>query len=142
MADTHGAAPPPLPWFDTCGVVLSAGSGICQEGYKLMAFDFALHGAGIKGFRGARISEFNLLGVSSIVPPEVPVWRMKDDADSIDAAGLMMPTVYVKRATTKAKAISVGVGVGIPADRSRPGLIVIAKGRSEAQVSADLEKMI
>lgn len=124
-----------MTWFDTRAVILTAGVGSGSAG--IVAFDAAL--------RSACIADFNLIRVTSIVPPNVPVYRMKAGAEAISGAGHMLPTVYAHETSDRAGlTLSSSVGVGVPQDRSRAGVIFPNSGieLDEQDCIAELEKMI
>jgi len=101
-------------WFNTRAVVLTSGSGTGTA--EIVAFDSAL--------RGAAIADFNLIRVTSIVPPHVPVYAMLDDAEPVCGNGLMLPTVYERVSSSNVGEVtSAAVGVGVPRDRTRAGVI-------------------
>ncbi len=68
------------------------------------AFDNALRQAGV--------ADFNLIRVTSIVPPGIPVEHLRDR--DIQGKGILMPAVYETISSNKAgDVISCAVGVGI-----------------------------
>jgi len=95
-------------WFDTTKVFLTAGAGI--GGQALNAFDNAL--------RDARIADFNLIRVTSIVPPGIPVYHLPAGLEPIKGEGLLIPTIYEAISSKKVGreiAAAVGIGITIPA---------------------------
>src|SRR5580700_9878232 len=122
-------------WFDTRAVILTSGVGSGSSG--IVAFDAAL--------RDAAIADFNIIKVTSIVPPQVPVYVMKKGAPAITGDGHMLPAVYMKfTSSVDGETLSSGVGVGIPSDRKRCGVIFVngGKGLVEADCVAGLKEMI
>ena len=97
-------------WFNTNTVFLT--HGVATGGTELNAFDNAM--------RAARIADFNIIRVTSIVPPGVTTKLLKLDAPPIDGAGHMLPSVYETVITEKqGDVISAGVAVGVPAANSK-----------------------
>lgn len=91
-------------WYNPKILVLTAGYG--TGGTNLNAFDNALRGAGI--------ADFNILKVTSIVPPEIPVVKLSYDERIIKGQGLLVPAVYETLVSEEVDTqISAGVGVGI-----------------------------
>jgi pyruvoyl-dependent arginine decarboxylase len=104
-------------WFDPVAVVLSAGSG-WSDTSELGAFDAALHDG-----EGAGLASINLMAVTSIIPPGVPAYRMKEGIVPVDAEGLHAPAVFRSIGTQGTAHVSAGIGIGIPVDPSRSGAI-------------------
>jgi pyruvoyl-dependent arginine decarboxylase len=91
-------------WFDTTAVFLTKGAS--TGGQSLNAFDNAL--------RAARIVDFNLIKVSSIVPSGIPISHLSGKHKVIKGNGLLMPTIYEFVSSNELGAkIAVGVGVGL-----------------------------
>lgn len=105
----------PVMWFKTTRVVLTAGTA--TGGTTLNAFDNALRKAGI--------ADFNLIKVTSIVPPGVPVSYLSTGGDPIVGQGRMLPAVYETLSSdTVGIEISAGVAIGMPpSDIRGAGLI-------------------
>ncbi|WP_370942195.1 pyruvoyl-dependent arginine decarboxylase [Amycolatopsis sp. cg5] len=124
-------------WFNTRAVVLTAGVGTGSS--EIVAFDAAL--------RAAAIADFNLIRVTSIVPPTVPVLHIPPPrrTEPIDGQGQMLPTVYAVRATNRTgQQVSAAVGVGVSDLPDRSGVIFINEqtdGTADNCVR-DLELMI
>lgn len=96
-------------WFTTVRVVLV--SGAADGGTRLNAFDNALEEAGI--------AEFNLVRVSSIVPPSIPVVHIAGMKSVIRGQGMIVPVVYEEAASNcRGTEIAAAVGVGIPVTSS------------------------
>jgi arginine decarboxylase len=108
-------------WFNTRAVVLTSGRGSGSR--EIVAFDAAL--------RASAIADFNLIKVTSIVPPGVPVYRLVcDDLEAIDGRGHMLPTVYAKVSSEViGERITAAVGLGVPDDNQRSGVIFIDEQR-------------
>jgi len=111
----------------------AATAGHAEGATPLNAFDNALLAAGI--------GNINLVKVSSIIPPEadiVALPRMKP--------GALIPTAYAAiTGRVPGELISAGVGYALPADRSRPGVIMeyhdnVAKAEAERVVRQMLEE--
>jgi len=91
-------------WFKTTKVFLTAGTG--TGGKALNAFDSAL--------RNAKIADFNLIRVTSIVPAGIPVHHLSPDIKVIKGEGSLIPTIYESISSKKAgREISAAVGIGI-----------------------------
>ena len=92
-------------WFETTRVFLTVGEK--TGGTKVNAFDNALRQAGIQAF--------NLIRISSIIPPDVPVSRLVHSTKPVHGDGLIVPVVYESLASDKiGTEISAAVGVGLP----------------------------
>ena len=91
-------------WYNTKLLVLTAGKATGLT--NLNAFDNA--------FRYAGIADFNILKVTRIVPPGVPVVELTNEDRIIRGEGLLVPAVYETLASNDIEVeISAGVGVGI-----------------------------
>jgi arginine decarboxylase len=109
-------------WYDVQKVLLSTGAGEGQ--FELVAFDMALREAGI--------ADFNLVKVTSIVPPGVPVGRIVDGGRPVLGEGLLAPTIYAREdaGSDYEGPIAAAVGVGIPTGpRSTAGVVYVWSGR-------------
>lgn len=101
-------------WYDTTHVYLTSATGSGK--HQISAFDAALRNAGI--------GDFNLIRVTSIVPPGVPLVRHDPLRTDVRGLGRMLPAVYEKVACREQDDChTVGVGVGFPEDPSRTGVI-------------------
>src|SRR5262245_57109154 len=102
----------------------AATAGHAEGGTTLNAFDNALLAAGI--------GNINLVRVSSILPPDVPVI----DLPKIKL-GAIVPTAYAAMTSeTPAETIAAAVGYAIPEDPAKTGVIMAFHGvasRSEAE---------
>jgi arginine decarboxylase len=122
-------------WFDTQEVVITSGTGTGSS--EIAAFDAALRAAGI--------ANFNLILVSSIVPPGIRVRELPPGTPAIGGKGSMLPAVYARVGSSRAgEVVSAAVGVGEPADTDECGVIFINGGRDlgEEQCVADLAQMV
>lgn len=101
-------------WFNTEIIYLTAGKG---EGISSKnSFDRALQDAGI--------ANFNLVKVTSILPPGTAVSSMPDDIGHLDGRGLLLPTVYgCESSKEKGKEIYAGISTGVPAHSDKTGVI-------------------
>lgn len=123
-------------WFETESVVLTAGAG--DGGTDLNAFDNALRAGGI--------ADFNLIKVTSIVPPSVPVYILPKGRYLIVGDGLMVPTIYGTVASMeRGTRIAVAVGAGVPTDPTRAGVVFVhscigAKKRADQVVRAMVDE--
>jgi len=95
--------------------------------------------------RKAGIADFNLIRVTSIVPPGVPVHYHRTSGKPIAGEGRMLPAVYETLSSDKSGVeISAGVAVGMPpSDIRGAGLIFgySCKG-SKARVEKTLRAMV
>ncbi len=121
-------------WFETTGVALTEGSG--TGGSPLNAFDNALRDGGI--------ADFNLIKVSSIVPPRVPVMRLKPQAHPISGEGLMVPTIYIDMTSDQVGVeLAAAVGAGIPRSGDGAGIVFVASCEgSREQAEESVSEMV
>ena len=109
--------------------MISITAGTAEGGTTLNAFDNALLAAGI--------GNINLIKVSSIVPPAVDVV----DLPRIKP-GALVPTAYAAMtSTTPGQTVTAAVGYALPADRTKPGVImefhdVTDRGTAEQAIRA------
>lgn len=103
---------------------------------KLNAFDGAL--------RRARICDFNLIKVTSILPPQCKVFQLNRSDKPLDGKGNFLPAVYtVYYGNVQGQVISAGVAVGVPNDKSTVGVILAAAGPySKATTQTELNAMV
>lgn len=93
-------------WFETTKVFLT--SGAATGGQSLNAFDNALRSAGI--------ADFNLIRVTSIVPPSIPVYHLPRTRRLVRGEGQLIPTIYEAISSNEiGRRIAVAVGVGMTA---------------------------
>ena len=106
-------------WFKTTRVLLTAGAA--TGGTSLNAFDNALRVAGI--------ADFNLIKVTSIVPPTTPVSH-RPASLILAGEGMMLPAVYETRSSRRTGSkITAAVGVGVPPPEVRgAGMIFVYAG--------------
>src|SRR5690242_10646115 len=103
-------------WFDTRAVFLT--SAVKSGRTSLNAFDNAM--------RTARIADFNIIRVTSIVPPGVPVHIMSD-GPPLEGRGLMLPAVYASFGhDVGGVRIVAGVGIGVPKDSKKKAGVIFA----------------
>jgi arginine decarboxylase len=124
-----------MAWFNTRAVILTAGIGMGST--EIVAFDSAL--------RSASIADFNLIRVTSIVPPHVPVYKMASEAEPISGLGHMLPTVYAHESSiVDGDLLTTCVGVGVPEDDTKSGVIFpnSGTGLKEDECIEGLESMI
>jgi len=111
----------------------AATAGHAEGGTALNAFDNALLTAGI--------GNINLIKVSSILPPDVPVV----DLPKIKP-GALVPTAYAAiTSETPGELVAAAVGYAIPDDPSKNGVImefhgVATRDEAERQIHAMLEE--
>ena len=111
----------------------AATAGRAEGGTPLNAFDNALLAAGI--------GNINLIKVSSILPPEVPVI----DLPKIKP-GALIPTAYAAMSSeTPGETVAAAVGYAVPDDPAKNGVImefhgVASKAEAERQIHAMLEE--
>jgi arginine decarboxylase len=96
----------------------AATAGRAEGSTPLNAFDNALLAAGI--------GNINLLKVSSILPPEVPVLELPKIKP-----GALIPTAYAAMTSeTAGELIAAAVGYAVPDDPARNGVIMEFHGRA------------
>ena len=111
----------------------AATAGHAEGGTTLNAFDNALLAAGI--------GNINLVKISSILPPEVPVL----DLPKIKP-GAIVPTAYAAvTSETPGEIIAAAVGYAVPDDPAKNGVImefhgVASRAEAERQIDAMLEE--
>jgi arginine decarboxylase len=111
----------------------AATAGHAEGGTTLNAFDNALLAAGI--------GNINLIKISSILPPDVPVL----DLPKIKP-GALIPTAYAAATSeTPGETVAAAVGYAIPDDPAKNGVImefhgVATKAEAERQIHGMLEE--
>ena len=109
----------------------AATAGHAEGGTALNAFDNALLAAGI--------GNVNLIKVSSILPPEVPVVELPKLKP-----GALIPTAYAAITSEKpGETIAAAVGYAIPDDPAKNGVIMEFHGRARrAEAERAIEAML
>lgn len=108
-------------------------AGHAEGGTTLNAFDNALLAAGI--------GNINLLKISSILPPEVPVVELPKIKP-----GALVPTAYAAMTSeTPGEIVAAAVGYAVPDDPAKNGVImefhgVARREEAEARIKAMLEE--
>jgi arginine decarboxylase len=111
----------------------AATAGHAEGGTILNAFDNALLAAGI--------GNINLLKVSSILPPDVPVVELPKIK-----LGALVPTAYAAMTSeTPGETVAAAVGYALPDDPARNGVImefhgVASREEAERQIRAMLDE--
>ena len=111
----------------------AATAGHAEGGTILNAFDNALLAAGI--------GNINLIKVSSILPPEVPVVELPKIKP-----GALIPTAYAAMTSeTPGETIAAAVGYALPDDPAKNGVImeyhgVATRAEAERQIHAMLDE--
>jgi arginine decarboxylase len=111
----------------------AATAGHAEGGTALNAFDNALLAAGI--------GNINLLKVSSILPPEVPVVELPKIKP-----GALVPTAYAAvTSETPGETVAAAVGYAVPDDAAKNGVImefhgVASRDEAERQILAMLDE--
>jgi arginine decarboxylase len=111
----------------------AATAGHAEGGTALNAFDNALLAAGI--------GNINLLKVSSILPPEVPVVELPKIKP-----GALVPTAYAAMTSdTPGETVAAAVGYAVPDDPAKNGVImefhgVASREEAERQIRAMLDE--
>jgi arginine decarboxylase len=111
----------------------AATAGHAEGGTALNAFDNALLAAGI--------GNINLLKVSSILPPEVPVVELPKIKP-----GALVPTAYAAiTSETPGETVAAAVGYAVPDDPAKNGVImefhgVATREEAERQILAMLDE--
>lgn len=127
-----------ITWFDTAQVLLTVGAD--TGGTEQNAFDNALRKGGIESF--------NLIKVSSIIPPNVPVLLLREGAQSVSGDGRMVPTIFeAMTSDVVGSEIAAAVGVALPSelDRAASGIGFVTscrgpKGVAEQRVRSMLKE--
>ena len=109
----------------------AATAGHAEGGTSLNAFDNALLAAGI--------GNVNLIKISSILPPEVPVVELPKLKP-----GALIPTAYAAMTSEKpGETIAAAVGYAIPDDPAKNGVIMEFHGRARrAEAERAIEAML
>jgi arginine decarboxylase len=109
----------------------SATAGHAEGGTALNAFDNALLAAGI--------GNINLIKVSSILPPEVPVV----DLPKIKP-GALVPTAYAAMTSdVPGETVAAAVGYAVPDDPAKNGVIMEFHGHAtRAEAERQIERML
>lgn len=109
---------------------VSAGTGTGRT--RLSAFDAALRDAGV--------ADFNLIRLSSVIPPDSDVVEVEGSHQLQGGHGDALYCVYADAyASTPGEQAWAGVAWSSRVDGSRAGLFVEHEGSSELTVSRDLE---
>jgi arginine decarboxylase len=122
-------------WFSTEMVALSSGQATGRE--ELNAFDYALRDAGV--------ADFNLIKVTSIVPPSARVRRLAPAAVPVLGEGVMAPTIYTSATSSKPGVrLAAAVGVGKPISaRPEAGLVYVWSGEgTEQDAEGHIRRMV
>lgn len=115
-------------WFNPTRVYLTAGAA--EGGTPLNGFDNALRAAGI--------TEFNLVGVSSIVPPDADVVTLEDDVGVVRARGRLAPAVYVRKdGVEPGERVAAAVGVGVATAPEGIGMIFVNSCNGSARTAEE-----
>ncbi|HEU5323531.1 MAG TPA: arginine decarboxylase, pyruvoyl-dependent [Methylomirabilota bacterium] len=111
----------------------AATAGHAEGGTALNAFDNALLAAGI--------GNINLIKVSSILPPDVPVIELPKIKP-----GALVPTAYAAMTSeTPGQTVAAAVGYAVPDDPAKNGVImeyhgVASRAEAERQIHAMLDE--
>ena len=109
----------------------AATAGHAEGGTALNAFDNALLAAGI--------GNINLIKVSSILPPEVPVVELPKIKP-----GALIPTAYAAMTSdVPGETVAAAVGYAVPDDPAKNGVIMEFHGHAtRAEAEAQIERML
>lgn len=94
-------------------VFFTRGVGVHRE--KLASFELAL--------RDARIAQYNLVEVSSIMPPECEIIPMEDGIELLKAGQILHTVLSQNSSKEEGRLVSAAIGCAIPQDRSKHGYI-------------------
>jgi arginine decarboxylase len=94
-------------------VFFSRGIGVHRE--KLASFELAL--------RDARIAWYNLVEVSSIMPPECEIIPQEDGIALLKAGQIVHTVLSQNSSNEEGRLVSAAIGCAIPQDRTRHGYI-------------------
>lgn len=89
--------------------------GVGRAGAKLSAFEFALRGAGIE--------KFNLVRVSSIVPPNIQIVQKDSALQELKPGGITFLVMSKMESNEPNRLIAASVGVALPRDRGTYGYL-------------------
>lgn len=105
-------------------------SGTGSGSHQLTAFDAALGNAGI--------SDFNLIKVTSIIPPGIKVCSLAPGA-CVRGNGLMVPTIYEYASTAvEGQTVAAAIGIGLARDLGQPGLGFTHSGPMDAKAATEI----
>ena len=109
----------------------AATAGHAEGGTALNAFDNALLAAGI--------GNINLIKISSILPPDVPVVELPKIKP-----GALIPTAYAAMTSeVPGETVSAAVGYAVPDDPAKNGVIMEFHGHAtRAEAEAQIERML
>lgn len=118
---------------DTSAIVMSAGTG--SGNYELTAIDAALGAAGV--------ANFNLLEVTSIVPPGVAV-KVRRSQANVSGHGIILPAILAKLSTSDPTvSLAAAVGAGVAADDEQSGVLFRCVGEMTDEAAREaVEAMI
>lgn len=122
-------------WFKTTKVFLTAGVGVGRQ--ALNAFDNAL--------RDANIADFNLIRVTSIVPPGIPVHHISPSSEFIKGEGLLIPTIYEAISSKKVGreiSAAVGIGITVPAEKGAGIIFTYSCFGSKKKAAETVREMV
>ena len=92
---------------------LTKGKGVSKE--KLTSFEMALRDAGI--------AEFNLVKVSSIMPPFCKIISKKEGLKKLSPGQILYVVLSESATNEHGRKVAASVGIAMPADRSRHGYL-------------------
>ncbi|MCX8169865.1 MAG: arginine decarboxylase, pyruvoyl-dependent [Candidatus Methanomethyliaceae archaeon] len=111
---------------------LTCGSGRDED--PIISFGLALKEAGI--------TQFNLVKVSSIIPPKCNLIP-KEEGLNFLSTGQVVHCVLARQNTNADELISASIGVAFPWDKDKPGCIyeLTGVGKSKATLGREAEKL-
>jgi arginine decarboxylase len=92
---------------------LTSGSGVHRE--KLQSFELALRSAGIE--------KFNIVSVSSILPPNCKIVSKKVGLEDLSPGEIVYCVISQSSSNERNRLIAASIGVAIPKDRSQYGYL-------------------
>lgn len=110
---------------------LTKGKGVSKE--KLTSFEMALRDAGI--------AEFNLVKVSSIMPPFCKIISKKEGLKKLSPGQIVYVVLSESATNEHGRKVAASVGIAMPADRSQHGYLSehhsFGQSKKEAGVYAE-----
>ena len=89
--------------------------GVGEAKEKLTSFEMALRDAGI--------AEYNLVKVSSIMPPHCKIINKKDGLKKLSAGQIVFVVLSEQSTNEPGRKVAASVGIALPSDRSKHGYL-------------------
>lgn len=109
--------------------------GIGTGRHQLLAFEMALRDAGI--------SQYNLVRVSSILPPNCEIINKEDGIKKLSPGSIVFVVLARNESNEKGKKIAASIGMAIPEDRNHHGYLseYESVGEDEKVAGENAEKL-